>query len=996
MATERIEQLVSPEALASLDALNAKVGVGVIGIEKLIARGVELNKALGGATTFKEINKGAQELTANEKALTDQIKQLEVATAKLNAANTQQAKELAAVKLQQQERNKAIKEEIQLNQAAEGSIAKKQVQLKQLQRQYDNLSAAERNAGKGQELLKSVQALDKELKDLEGTTGRFQRRVGDYANAFAGAITPVNKEIKKIQDQIKGGGGGQQLQSLQKQEQLLQNITELLGKEFSSTREQMRAFQEAAQQLGVAFGHDSDVFQDFTQRVGQGVDAINDIRDSIKLAASDTRELDRLIGAATAIAGGFSIAQGAAALFGKENEDVQKALLKVQAVMAILNGLQAIQNELKNKDSILRKLSGFLIKAETKNIQAQAAAQTTNAAATNSATKAVKGFGLALKAIGIGLLLTLIPLVTSAMGSLSKSSQKVDKDLKGMGDTAEEIADTAIKELEEEIKSLNDSLGKTPTAVDRAKKALKLLEAEGKKITFFTPTSFQEAFLSFEAYKGRVQDLASVVGLADSRSTENAKKQAELRAKIAEAEFLQKLQAAQQYIEDVFSATQNAVRNDADLDKDAQTRKLNALRKNFEERKISELTFLKEGKASLRGQLNADLRIINSNLQEQLAAAGENLQKRAIAEDNARKDRIIAERNYQDAVTALVEEGEKKRRKIVATTIQGIVDIQSRSLSKMAEALNTISSNPISDRLSEFVETFRSARKEIEAELKALRHELAETALATFNTFVFSSFDSEKNAIQEQIDLLEQKKQKEIETANATITNTQDRAAAIQVIEAKAQANREALERRQREIDVNKAKFEKAAAVLAIAIDTFQKIAAIKAQAAVLLANPVTAPLAAFALSQIPFVIASAAIATTGIISKPIPRFAYGTDDAPGGLSVVGDAGKTELVKEPSGKIWKTPNVPTVMNVPKHSIVYPNARAVLENGLVVNRQGRLVEAAKDNKIEQKLDKLISVVKNKPVLNLQADQSGLTAMWQYGASRIGYVEDQVGF
>jgi hypothetical protein len=996
MATERIEQLISAEALASLDALNAKVGIGVIGIEKLIARGVELNKALGGATTFKEINKGAQELTANEKALTDQLKQLEAATARLNALNSQQAKELAAVKLQQQERNKAIKEEIQLNQAAEGSIAKKQVQLKQLQRQYDNLSAAERNAARGQELLKSVQALDKELKDLEGSTGRFQRKVGDYANAFAGAITPVNKEIKKIQDQMKGGAGGQQLQSLQKQEQLLQNITELLGKEFSSTREQMRAFQEAAQQLGVAFGHESEVFQDFTQRVGQGVDAINDIRDSIKLAASDTRELDRLIGAATAIAGGFSIAQGAAALFGKENEDVQKALLKVQAVMAILNGLQAIQNELKNKDSILRKLTGFLIKEETKGIQAQAAAQNTNAAATNNATKSVKGFGLALKSIGIGLLLTLIPLVTSAMSTLSKSAVKVDKDLKGMGETAGEIADTAIKQLEDEIQNLNDSLGKTPTAVDRAKKALKLLEAEGKSISFFSP-DFTEAFLSFDAYKGRVQDLASVIGLADSRSTENAKKQAELRAKIAEAEFLQKLQAAQQYIDDVFAATQNAIRNDADLDKDAQTRKLNALRKNFEDRKISELTFLKEGQRSLRGQLDADLQIINSNLQDELAAAGSNLQKRAIAEGNARKDRIIAERNFQDALTALIEEAEKKRRKLVATTIQGIVEIQSQSLSKMAEALNTITSNPIADRLGEFVETFRSARKEIEAELKALRHELAETALATFNSLVFSSFDSEKNAVQEQINLLEQKKQKEIETANATITNAQDRAAAIQVIEARAQANREALERRQREIDVNKAKFEKAAAVLAIAIDTFQKVAAIKAQAALLLSNPATAPLAAFALSQIPFVIASAAIATTGIISKPIPRFARGTDDAPGGLSVVGDAGKTELVKEPGSKIWKTPNVPTVMNVPKHSIVYPDARAVLESGLVVNRQGRLVETGTDTrKIEQKLDKLTSVIKNKPVLNLHADQSGLTAMWEFGATTIRYVDDQTRF
>ena len=56
MGTERIETLISKEALEQFDTLNAKLALSVTGFEKLISKGVEINKALGGAKTFKEVN----------------------------------------------------------------------------------------------------------------------------------------------------------------------------------------------------------------------------------------------------------------------------------------------------------------------------------------------------------------------------------------------------------------------------------------------------------------------------------------------------------------------------------------------------------------------------------------------------------------------------------------------------------------------------------------------------------------------------------------------------------------------------------------------------------------------------------------------------------------------------------------------------------------------------------------------------------------------------
>lgn len=1138
--SDKIELLISPEALKQFEQLKSASDANTASFEKLIAKAVELNRAVGGATTFKEINKATKEMTDNEKALAKQVDDLAKANAKLQALYTEEAKKIAEVKVQQQARNAAIKEEIQLNQAAEGSIKQKQIQIKQLQRDYDNLSTTEREASKGQDLLNSIQVLDKELKKLEGTTGRFQRNVGNYANSFSDAFGTVGGQLQKIQQQIKSGNnGGQQLQSLQRQEQILSSITEQLGQEFSSTRQQSRAFQEAVQQLGAVFGHQSAIFQSFKDQVGEGVDSLNDIRDSIKLAASDTRQLDRFIGAATAIAGGFSIAQGAAALFGKENEDVQKALLKVQAVMAILNGLQAVQNELKNKDSILRKLSGFLIKQETKGLQAQAAAQQATAAATDTATKATNRFGVALKGIGIGLLLTLIPLASSAMDSFSKTTKKVDKDLEGMGDTALDIANNAIQQLDDEIKNLNSSLGLTPSVLDKAKKALKLLQKESEDVKVIIPTNITGIDDAKQAFK----DIVQLVKTGNTEVVEFIKKAEELQTKIRELEFLNRLKNAQAYLDAEFEANKNADKNNADLDKDANERRLNELKKNFEERKITEQAFSKGSKDSLQKSLNDELDIIQAGLALQLSQSGGVTGKIKQANDNANRDRLLAYRNYNtkvkdidnDVLKRQIEDAERKRKALLSIlkievedqikAQELIANNEGKSFDQrtdalynaydkrrelvIAEYLDELKNTKLSaeerilvekkylsdinqltidygiqqqaiyqqntDKVNEIIakgqqgrldkistqqalelialtESFRNgnisaedyareranieqryriislkeevnnatalvlATKDGTAERAAAEKELAEKTLAlndevtakqiaaqqklaelkkqlatesieTISALINGQFDNESAKIQKSIDDLDKQKEKEIEVANATIANKQEREVAIAKIEAKAQADREKLERRQRQIDMDRARFEKAS-----------NIAQIIGSTAVAIINQLkVTPLPAGA----PLVAAIAAIGALQLaraIAAPLPKFADGTDDAPGGLSWVGDGGKKELVITPQGRMIQTPAVPTVMNIPKHSIVLPDARAMLESGLAVNRHGRLVQNDGNNnyKIEQKLDHIARVIKNKPVLNMSTDQGGLTAMWKYGANTIKYIEDQTGF
>jgi hypothetical protein len=278
--------------------------------------------------------------------------------------------------------------------------------------------------------------------------------------------------------------------------------------------------------------------------------------------------------------------------------------------------------------------------------------------------------------------------------------------------------------------------------------------------------------------------------------------------------------------------------------------------------------------------------------------------------------------------------------------------------------------------------------KEVEAivKLNDLKKQLATEAADTFNSLVNSQFDNESARIQQQMDELDKQKEKEIEVANTTIANKQERELAIAKIEAKAQAQREQLEKRRRQIELDRARFEKA-----------QNIASIISTTALAIIKTFKDYPAAQAIPLSVAIGAIGALQLARAIAAPLPKFAEGTTDAPGGLSWVGDGGKPELVITPQGNVMKTPTVPTVMNVPKHSIVLPDARAALESGLMVNQYGRLVQ--QDNstlKIEQKLDNIAKVIKNKPVLNMNADQSGLTAMWRYGSNWVSYSEDQTRF
>lgn len=119
-------------------------------------------------------------------------------------------------------------------------------------------------------------------------------------------------------------------------------------------------------------------------------------------------------------------------------------------------------------------------------------------------------------------------------------------------------------------------------------------------------------------------------------------------------------------------------------------------------------------------------------------------------------------------------------------------------------------------------------------------------------------------------------------------------------------AKEKELERKRAEIQERQAKFDKAVSISQTIIAT--SLAIMKAMPNVVMAAMVGA---------------MGAIQLATIIAQPIPKYAKGTKDHKGGLAIVGDGGKREAVFM-DGEMYATPDVPTLVNLPKHAVVMPD------------------------------------------------------------------------
>ena len=229
---------------------------------------------------------------------------------------------------------------------------------------------------------------------------------------------------------------------------------EVAGKvepKFEALTRQLREARKEAQQAAEEFGFMSNEFKAAAERADDLDDQIKAV--NARIGAIDTEgKIETFGNALQGVTGAFSIAQGAAALFGQESEEVEKALLKVQAAIAIQQGVNGLIEGAKAAKAL----------AVTLGLVAPAA---------EAGAAGVKALSAATIATGIGALVVVVGLLAASM---------ID-----FGDAAGEAAKKTqtLIDKQNQLKAANEAQGKaTLSALLQQRVALgEITEAEAQR-----------------------------------------------------------------------------------------------------------------------------------------------------------------------------------------------------------------------------------------------------------------------------------------------------------------------------------------------------------------------------------------------------------------------------------------------------------------------------------------------------------------------------------
>ena len=370
-----------------------------------------------------------------------------------------------------------------------------------------------------------------------------------------------------------------------------------LDKAFEATDESVKSLRtqlkEATANVAIMadkFGATSKEAVTAAKRAAELKDRIGDAK-ALTDAFNPDAKFKAVAGALSGVAGGFSALQGAMALFGKQNKDVEAALLKVNAAMALSQGLNSLGDSI---DSF--KNLGTQIRASTIFIEA-------NSAATKIAASVQRAFGVAtietstgfkvlkgaIVATGIGALVIALAAVInnfdaisdwikkSPLGSLAKgvgalvegftdfvgitsaaernldklsaANKRANEDitnrikvLKAQGGSEKEIYEESKKLIENQLSTLRASLKTKKTLTDEEEKQFRDLKTEQLVLTAdYNKKSAEETKKGNEKNK-KISDEANKKAEEDTKAAnklllelQNAKSKAILEDETAKA-----------------------------------------------------------------------------------------------------------------------------------------------------------------------------------------------------------------------------------------------------------------------------------------------------------------------------------------------------------------------------------------------------------------------------------------------------------------------------
>lgn len=399
----------------------------------------------------------------------------------------------------------------------------------------------------------------------------------------------------------------------------------VIEQRFESLRSQIKLARDAAFALGEQFGENSPQAISAQQNLANLTEKMDNLNRRVQ--ALNPQEKFKIIGQlAQGVAGGFAAAEGAMALFGTKSEDVQRALLKVQAALALSQGLNEILklgDTFKNLGAVLgitsaatkvntvvteENAAASIADGEAKIIQGVASKEA--AVGMNIGSVAAKGFGAAMNFVlgPVGLAIIGITALVALFSSLTSESLSASEALKLSSDEFDKLQDNTkksneflsasgqlrINKFEETEKQRLEILKKSLTAEAAAlaeannnklkgikdqaafEKAAKDAQAEEEKLS-----QQQSVKLLDEEFKSKTAIRAEQRKISLKEIEDNEKELAANRARIAEtADFVERKIDTQKNFGGVTSETRKLETETKEINNKLEERNAEIIRTN--------------------------------------------------------------------------------------------------------------------------------------------------------------------------------------------------------------------------------------------------------------------------------------------------------------------------------------------------------------------------------------------------------------------------------
>lgn len=397
-----------------------------------------------------------------------------------------------------------------------------------------------------------------------------QKEFIQNVNKSATEFGKLSNEVEDLAKTIQGGALDNFADNLKE----VTEETKKAGNNFKSLKAELRELK--AQIASGTLGEKE--MQAATRRAGELADAIADANQQVKAFEGNRfeRVLTRAAEGAKALSAGMTAAAGAQALFGSGNKDLEKAMLKVQASMALLQGTQELTMLLQKESALMIGL--MEVKTYALATAQRVAAATSTALGVSISQSMVLATG-GLAALGIGLVALM-----STMDDASENAKKKHEEFLERHKNDEDI----LEQLDEARVKRTLSGRAQELALQRIHNQKMLDELSKKNMD----EDLLNKMVMELAYQNR-QAIDDINKKYDDKEKQDAENAAKEKEKIQQENYKRLLEQLKKYREDRERLMAEMKQASIDMDNAEVTDKINARKKdqsNFELNLQTQLT----------------------------------------------------------------------------------------------------------------------------------------------------------------------------------------------------------------------------------------------------------------------------------------------------------------------------------------------------------------------------------------------------------------------